>query len=92
MTKTINMTKGQPWKLLVAFALPLMFGNIFQQLYTMVDTAIFAIRVGIALAVGFTGYQNGIFGAEVMAWIGSVLFLMVNYYKTMRKEVTRVAK
>ena len=37
---TMNMIKGQPVKLLLLFALPLMFGNIFQQAYTVVDTAI----------------------------------------------------
>lgn len=38
-------------RLLFSFALPLMFGNIFQQLYTVVDTAIVGRGVGlIALA------------------------------------------
>ena len=37
---TMNMTKGQPLRLLLLFALPLMFGNIFQQAYTVADTAI----------------------------------------------------
>jgi len=38
-------------KLLFSFALPLMFGNIFQQLYTVVDTAIVGRGVGmVALA------------------------------------------
>ena len=45
----------------------------------------FVIRVGIALTVGFTGYQNGIFGAEVAAWTGSMVYLMVNYYHCIRK-------
>ena len=35
-----NMTKGKPMKLLFLFSLPLMFGNVFQQLYTVVDTMI----------------------------------------------------
>ena len=33
-----DMTKGSPAKLILLFAVPLMLGNIFQQLYTMVDT------------------------------------------------------
>ena len=41
----------------------------------------FVIRVGIALTVGFTGYKSGIFGAEVVAWTGSMVYLMVNYYQ-----------
>ena len=35
-----DMTKGKPMKLLFLFSLPLMFGNVFQQLYTVVDTMI----------------------------------------------------
>jgi len=42
------MTEGGSAALLLRFALPLMLGNVFQQLYTMVDTAI----VGKALGVG----------------------------------------
>ncbi len=47
MEKNVNMTQGKPMKLLVSFALPLMFGNIFQQLYTVVDTAIVGRGVGM---------------------------------------------
>ena len=51
MARTLNMTTGSPMKLLFSFALPLMFGNIFQQLYTVVDTAIVGRGVGmLALA------------------------------------------
>ncbi len=47
MNKTLNMTRGKPLGLLFRFALPLMFGNIFQQLYTVVDTAIVGQGVGM---------------------------------------------
>ena len=40
MNRNLNMTEGRPVRLLLVFALPLMFGNVFQQLYTVVDTAI----------------------------------------------------
>ena len=41
MSKNIkDMTHGSPARLIVTFALPLMLGNIFQQLYTMTDAAI----------------------------------------------------
>lgn len=51
MGKTLNMTQGTPWKLLLRFSLPLMLGNVFQQLYTVVDTAIVGQGVGmLALA------------------------------------------
>ena len=35
-----SMTQGHPTRLLLMFALPLMVGNVFQQLYTVVDTAV----------------------------------------------------
>ena len=51
MGRTLNMTTGNPTRLLFSFALPLMFGNICQQLYTVVDTAIVGRGVGmLALA------------------------------------------
>lgn len=41
MRKNVSeMTTGSPSKLIISFALPLMLGNIFQQLYTMTDAAI----------------------------------------------------
>ena len=46
--RTLDMTKGRPAGLLIRFALPLMAGNVFQQLYTVVDTMV----VGKALGVG----------------------------------------
>ena len=47
MANTQNMTVGKPARLLVLFALPLMFSNMFQQLYTVVDTAIVGRGVGM---------------------------------------------
>ena len=60
MTDTRNMTRGKPLGLLVTFALPLMFGNIFQQLYTVVDTAIVGRGVGMdaLAALGTVDWLN----------------------------------
>ncbi len=57
MSKTKEMTSGKPYKLILSFAIPLVLGNIFQQLYNMVDTIIVGNYVGVnALAgVGSTG-------------------------------------
>lgn len=38
--KIRNMTEGSPLKLMMAVALPLMLGNAFQQLYTVVDAQV----------------------------------------------------
>lgn len=58
MTK--DMTSGSPIKLLLKFIIPLIFGNLFQQFYSMVDTIIVGRYLGKeALAgVGSTGSVN----------------------------------
>ncbi len=58
MTK--DMTVGSPLKNIVKFCLPLMIGNLFQQLYNMADTIIVGRFVGkMALsAVGSVGSLN----------------------------------
>ena len=60
MSKNLNMTQGSPLKLLIRFALPLMFGNVFQQLYTVVDTAIVGQGVSMAAlaAIGSVDWLN----------------------------------
>ncbi len=60
MSQTLNMTQGKPLKLLVRFALPLMFANVFQQLYTVVDTAIVGRGVGMnaLAAIGCVDWLN----------------------------------
>ena len=35
--RATDMTRGNPGRLLMAFALPMMLGNVCQQLYTIVD-------------------------------------------------------
>ena len=56
--KTLDMTKGKPLSLITAFALPLMLGNVFQQCYTVVDTAVVgkALGVGVLAAMGATDW------------------------------------
>ena len=45
--KTNNLTEGRPLRLLLLFSLPLMAGNIFQQMYTIVDTAVVGKVLGV---------------------------------------------
>ena len=55
MTK--NMTAGDPGRLIFFFALPLIAGNMMQQLYSFVDTLIVGRFLGVnaLAAVGCTG-------------------------------------
>ena len=59
-TKVRDMTKGSPLKLLIMFSLPVLLGNVFQQLYNMVDTIIVGRYLGYQAlaAVGTTGSLN----------------------------------
>lgn len=63
MSRNVNMTRGNPLKLLFTFALPLMFGNAFQQLYTLVDVAIVGRGVGMQAlaALGTVDWLNWMF-------------------------------
>ncbi len=58
--KTRIMTEGTPWKLILGLALPLMFGNIFQQLYTVMDTLIVGRVLGVhaLAALGASDWLN----------------------------------
>lgn len=53
----INMTEGKPMPVILKFTLPLVVGNVFQQLYNMADTIIVGRYVGAdaLAAVGSTG-------------------------------------
>ncbi|MDL2266479.1 MATE family efflux transporter [Desulfovibrio sp. OttesenSCG-928-G15] len=52
-----SMTQGSPARLILSFAVPLLIGNLFQQVYTMVDTLIVGRTIGVTslAAVGSTG-------------------------------------
>ncbi len=55
-----DMTEGNPTGLLLSFMLPMVVGNVFQQLYNMVDSMIVGKYVGAdaLAAVGATGSLN----------------------------------
>ncbi len=58
MTK--NLTVGSPMRLIIGFALPTLFGMLFQQFYNLVDTMIVGKLLGAQAlaAVGSTGSIN----------------------------------
>lgn len=53
----IDMTEGSPYRLILRFAVPLLLGNLFQQLYNTVDSIIVGNYLGTrslaAVGVGF---------------------------------------
>ena len=68
MAKTIDMTHGKPSKLLLQFAFPVLIGNLFQQLYTLVDRVIVGQFVGADAfsAVGSTNALSMMFMSMCM--------------------------
>lgn len=55
-----NMTEGKPARLLLTFSLSLVAGNVFQQLYTVVDTMVVGKYLGVnaLAAVGASDWLN----------------------------------
>ena len=64
-SKTLNMTEGNPTRLLLVFAIPMLIGNVFQQLYNLVDSVIVGkfVGAGALAAVGATGSVSFLFFA-----------------------------
>ena len=59
-SETRNMTSGNSLKQITMFFLPLLFGNLFQQIYSLVDSVIVGKGIGAKAlaAVGATGTLN----------------------------------
>lgn len=64
-TVMIDMTEGSPLGLLIRFAIPLLIGNLFQQVYNLVDSIIVGKLVGsqALAAVGASGSISFLFFA-----------------------------
>ncbi|MEI3525333.1 MAG: MATE family efflux transporter [Eubacteriales bacterium] len=62
-----NMTKGNPTKLLVEFMIPVLIGNLFQNLYGIVDSMVVGRYLGVdaLAAVGSVGIVT--FGVQGLA-------------------------
>lgn len=76
-SKSILMTEGPIWKRIIAFAVPLFWGNLFQQLYNTADslivgnflgsTALAAVSSSSSLIFLMVGFFNGVaIGAGVV--------------------------
>ena len=44
---TKDLTTGSPMKLILGFGIPLLFGMLFQQFYSMADTVIVGRTIGV---------------------------------------------
>lgn len=92
--KITNMTEGSPSKLIITFALPLMVGNVFQQLYTVIDTMVVGQALGVSAlaALGATDWLNWLFAGLVQGFAQGFSILMSQEfgsgnYKRLRKVI-----
>jgi putative MATE family efflux protein len=68
--RNINLTERTPWKVILAFAVPIIVGNLLQELYNVADTMIVgrtlgSVELGAVGATGAvvflaTGFLNGL--------------------------------
>jgi len=91
MENTRDMTKGSPARLLFFFAIPLMLGNLFQQLYTMVDTIIVGQGVGVqALAsLGAADWLNWLFQGIATGLTQGFSILFAQFYGARNEEALK---
>lgn len=91
---TKDMTEGTPWRLILAFFVPMLMGNCFQQLYSMVDSVIVGKGIGdrALAAVGATGSLNFLILGFIGGLTGGVAIPMAQAfgakdYRRLRKIV-----
>lgn len=90
-----DLTTGNPARLLLLFSLPLMAGNIFQQLYTVVDTAVVGNVLGVdtLAALGTVDWLNWLTLGVIQGFTQGFGILMAQnfgakQYQKLRQSVT----
>lgn len=80
-TSSIDMTSGSPYRLIISFTLPMLLGNIFQQLYNMVDSIVVGNVIGDqALAAVGTGFPIIYMLSSLFIGIGTGATVMISQY------------
>ncbi len=64
-----NMTEGEPLKLILPFMVPLLIGNVFQQLYNIADVVIVGRTIGVE-ALAAVGAVTPLFMMTMVLTIG----------------------
>lgn len=88
-----DMTVGTPYKLLLNFALPLLVGNIFQQLYNMVDSVIVGkfVSSNALGAIGTTNSLNFFFFSLVGGLSVGIGIIIAQYFGSGNEEKVKDA-
>ncbi|MDU2673532.1 MAG: MATE family efflux transporter [Clostridium sp.] len=90
-SSTMDMTKGKPYKVIIAFAILLMIGNIFQQLYSMVDTMVVGRFIGTnaLAAVGATSPVVQLLIGLIVGLTGGLSVVVAQKFGAGAKKLTR---
>ena len=82
MNEDRDLTKGKPLSLILSFALSLIVGNVFQQLYIIVDSIIIGQKVGAKglSAIGGTDWYIFLVNGFVIGLIQGFSVLLGNKY------------
>ena len=76
-----TMTEGSPLKIILAFSFPMLIGNVFQQLYNMVDSIVVGNYVGkLALAAVGTGIPIIFMMAAMFIGLGLGSTILISQY------------
>lgn len=86
-----DLLNGNPYRCIIAFAIPLFIGNIFQQLYNVVDAAVVGRFVGLKAlaAVGAGASGNGLIIAIILGISNGASVVISQVYGTGIKEKLR---
>ena len=84
-------TEGNPWRIILLFSLPLMAGNIFQQMYTVVDTAVVGKVLGVEAlaALGAVDWLNWLTLGVTQGFAQGFSILMAQRFGAGEKEKLR---
>ncbi|MBC1417969.1 MATE family efflux transporter [Listeria fleischmannii] len=77
-----DMTKGNPTKLIFYFAMPMLLGNLVQQLYIMIDAVIVGkfVSVDALAAVGSTGAINFFMISLIIGLMSGIAVVVAQYF------------
>ncbi len=83
-----DMTQGEPWKKILLFAMPMLIGNVAQQLYNTVDSIVVGKYVGDN-ALAAVGSASPIFNLLLVLFVGistGVGIMVSQYYGAQQRE------
>lgn len=88
-----DMTTGKILPVLVSFAIPIMIGNLFQQLYSMVDTAVVGRGVGAQAlaAVGVTSPVTQLLLGLMIGMTSGMSVVIAQHFGSGSQDKTRKA-